>query len=288
MIKKVETIIHFFDGKKFLNLTRKKRIGIITGAVLILFMSFLLIHHRKAKIHDLPDIIESGRLTVLTDSSSTGFSVKGDSVSGFQYEIIKAFADSLGLELVISEQNDLKTGIEDLNSGDYDVIASFIPVTTQWKKEVAFSVPIQTSRQVLVQRLKADSVKQRIISKHLELANDTIYIPENSPFKMRLQHLSNEIADSIRIMEMRRMSSEQMVHLVAVGKIKYTICDEQFAQKLKRKYPNLDVTMPIGFAQQEAWAVNPNSTELLDKLNDFLNDFIGSSAYWKIFRKYYN
>jgi len=288
MIKKIEPIIRFFDVKKFLNLKRKTQIGIVLGTVAMLIALFLLIHHSKNRIHDLPAIIESGRLTVLTDSSSTGFSVKGDSVSGFQYEIIKAFADSLGLELVISEQNDLKSGIEDLKNGDYDVIASFIPVTTQWKDEIAFSTPIQTSRQVLVQRLKRDSLKQNIISKHFQLANDTIYIPENSPFKMRLQHLSNEIADSILLIEMRRMSSEQMVHLVAVGKIKYTICDEQFARKLKIKYPNLDVSMPIGFAQQEAWVVNPNSKELLDKLNDFLADFIGSSAYWKIYRKYYN
>ena len=288
MIKKLKKIVRFVQDKKYLNLKRETQIRIISSVVLILLIISLLIHNSTARIHDLPGIIQSGRLTVLTDSSSTGFSVKGDSVSGFQYEIIKAFADSLGLELVISEQNDLKSGIEDLKKNNYDVIASLIPVTTEWKNDVAFTIPLQTSRQVLVQRVKIDSLKHNIISKHLQLANDTIFIPENSPFKMRLKNLSNEIADSIKLIELSKMSTEQMVRLVAIGKIKYTICDEQFARKLKIKYSNLDISMPIGFSQQEAWVVNANSKKLLAKLNDFLLDFIGSSAYWKIYRKYYN
>jgi len=56
---------------------------------------------------------------------------------------------------------------------------------------------------------------------------------------------------------------------------------------LKVKFPNIDVSLPIGFAQQQAWVVHPNSPLLLEKLNEFLDDFIGSSAYWNIYRKYF-
>lgn len=284
---KKEQVIYFFERKKNLNPKRKIQLAITLGIVIVLFASFLLIHKSKSKIHDLPAILKSGRLTVLTDSSSTGFSVKGDSVSGFQYELVKAFADTLGVELVISEQNDLKVGIDELKNGDYDIIASLIPITTQWKNDALFTIPILTTRQVLVQRESKDSLQSNLITRHLQLANDTIFIPENSPYKMRLVHLSNEIASPIHIIEMKNVSTEQLVHLVALGKIKRTICDEQFAQKLKSKYANLDVSLPIGFEQQQAWAVHLKSHKLLNELNDFLTDFIGSSAYWKIYRKYY-
>jgi membrane-bound lytic murein transglycosylase MltF len=287
MIKKKQ-ILKSFDVKKFLNLNLKLKVIITLGVICLLTFSAFVIHHKRNKIHDLSSIVDSGRLTVLTDSSSIGFSVKGDSVSGFQYEIVKAFADSLGLELVISEQNDFKNGLEGLKNGDYDIIASSIPITTEFKNEASFTIPLVTSRQVLVQRLKGDSVRGKCVKNHLELANDTVYIPTNSPFKMRLQHLSNEIASPIHILEIKNESAEQMVHQVAIGKIKSTICDEVFAQKLKNKYPNIDVSLPIGFAQQQAWVVNPQSVQLLEKLNEFLDDFIGSSAYWKIYRKYYN
>jgi len=119
------------------------------------------------------------------------------------------------------------------------------------------------------------------------LANDTIYIPKNSPSKMRLEHLSDEIASPIHIVEIEDKSVEQMVEMVSRGVIKYTICDELFAQRLKVQYQNIDVSFPIGFEQQEVWAVHRDSPKLLAELNDFLKDFIGSSAYWKIYRKYY-
>lgn len=286
MIKR-EQITHIFDSKKIHDSKLLIQIGITFLLMVILLISFKTYNNSRNRIHDLPGIIKSGRLTVLTDSSSTGFSVKNDSIFGFQYEIVKAFADSLGIELVISEQNDLKTGIQGLKNGDYDIIASFIPITTELKKDASFTIPLITSRQVLVQRLNTDSVQTKHITKHSQLANDTIYIPENSPFKMRLVHLSDEIASPIYIIEMKNINPEQMAHLVAIGKIKYTICDEQIAQKLKKIYPILDVSIPIGFAQQEAWIVNPKSKKLLQKLNEFLNDFIGSSAYWTLYQKYY-
>lgn len=269
---------------------KKILIGIAAIAIIslvVLLSTFLGNHRLKNQIHDLPGILKSGRLSVLTDSSSIGFSVKGDSVSGFQYEIVKSFADSLGLELVITEKNDIQDCLKGLSSGDYDIIANFIPVTTEWKSKVLFTTPFFTSREVLVQRAGIKSIRTKLIKKHDELANDTIYIPVNSPFKMRLNHLSDEIAEPIHIIEIKNKSSEQMVRMVACGKIKLTICDEQFAQRLKLKYPDIDVSLPISFGQQQAWAVHPSSPKLLEKLNEFLDDFIGSSAYWNIYRKYY-
>ncbi|MDR3651708.1 MAG: transporter substrate-binding domain-containing protein [Paludibacter sp.] len=266
---------------------KKIQIGIGLAILVFLVGLFVVLHFKRNKIHDLPSIMKSGRLSVLTDSSSLGFSVKDDSISGFQYEIVKAFADSLGLELVISKQNNIATCMDNLKSGDYDIVANFIPITTEWKNDVLFSEPIFSSRQILVQQIQPDSVKSELIIKHYDLAHKTICIPEGSPFKMLLTHLSNEIASSINIVEVQDKSPEQLVQMVASGKIKYTICDEQFAEKLKLKYPNIDISLPIGFEQDQAWAVRSNSTQLLNKLNDFLDDFIGSTAYWEIYKKYY-
>ena len=215
------------------------------------------------------------------------FQKNNGNVSGFQYELVKAFADSLGVELVISEENDLRNGIEQLKKGEYDLIAMLIPMTTEWKKEVAFTVPIFTSRQVLVQQQKPDSLLYKMVSKHVQLGNDTIYIAGNSPHKKRLEHLSNEIASPIYFEEMKGLNSEQLVRLVSEGKIKYSICDELFAIKLKKQYQNLDISMPLGFTQQEVWVLNPKSKKLKIKLDEFLSDFIGTTAYWNIYRKYY-
>lgn len=266
---------------------KKTQIGLLVGGIILLVASILWIKYSEKSIDDLPQITENGRLSVLTDSSSIGFSIAGDSVKGFQYEIVKAFADSIGVELVISEQNDLKACIDGLQNGDYNLIASFIPITTQWKGELSFSNPLFTSNQVLVQQIKSDSTASIATKSHFDLANDTIVLPLHSPYKSRIEHLSDEIAENITIVEMKNVSTEQLVRMVAQGKIKHTICERNFANKLKTQYPSIDISLPIGFEQQQVWAVHPNSPLLLEKLNAFLSDFIGSSAYWQIYRKYY-
>ena len=270
-----------------INTSKKVLIGSGLAVLFIVIGISAFARYKRNRIHDLPTILESGRLAVLIDSSRMGFSIKGDSVFGFQYEIVKAFADTMGLELVITEKNDLADCINDLKGGDYDIIARFVPITTEWKKEVLFATPLFTSRQVLVQRILTDSTHSIKIKKHRDLANDTVYLTRNSPYKMRLENLSDEIANPIHILEVNDKSTEQMVRLVATGKLKYTICDEQFAQKLKSQFPNIDVSLPIGFDQKHAWVVHKQSPKLLAELNDFLEDFIGSSGYWKIYRKYY-
>ncbi len=266
---------------------KRLKIGISIGVVILLIGAIFLFRHVHQQKHDLKGIMESGRLTVVTESSSSGLLVKGDTISGFQYEIIKAFADSLGVELVVTEQNDIKKCVEGLKDGDYDLIANFIPTTTQWKNELLYSNPIFTSHQVLVQYLISDSSTVNLLRKQTQLVNDTVYIAANSPNKILLEHLSNDIAAPIHILEMKNMNAEKLVRMVAEGKIKNTICEVKLAERFKNQYGNIDINMPIGFAQQQVWAVPIRSVKLLEKLNAFLYDFVGSSDYWKIYSKYY-
>lgn len=270
------------------SLGKSTRIAIVVGLGLLFLMSIYLIFNRNQKIKDWPEIEKNGRLYVLADSSSIGFSNKKGDVSGFQYEIVKAFADTMGLELAVTEENNILKSISLLQSGEYNIIANFTPTTTEFNDKVKFTQPFFSTRQVLVQKMISDSVAQpRTIKRVLELGNDSIYIPENSAYKLRLQYLSDEIANPIVIIELADKSTEQMVQMVACGKIKQTICDERFAQKLKEKYPVLDISVPIGFDQNMAWMVHIKSPLLLEKLNEFLSDFVGSPAYWAIYQKYY-
>lgn len=238
------------------------------------------------KSHDLNDVLKAGRLKVVTDSCSYGLQIKNDSIYGLQYEIIKAFADSLGVELQISVQNDMLHAITDIEKGECDIIANMMPVTSQYKKVLAFTQPIITTRLMLVQRIDNDTVKMNNAKSQSDLGNDTIYVPANSPSISRLENLSNEIAETIHIEQVKNVTVEEMIRRVSEGKIKNTICPEQFAKKYQIQYNNLDFSLPLGFNQNYSWAVNKKSINLLRELNEFLTFFVGSADYWKIYRKY--
>ncbi|HQG67395.1 MAG TPA: transporter substrate-binding domain-containing protein [Paludibacteraceae bacterium] len=262
------------------------RITIYFVALLLLMAGAWAVFHEKP-VHDLPAMLKSGKLYVVTDSSRMGFRLEGDSVYGFQYEIVKTFADQLGLTLVITPENNFETCLKGLTNGDYDIYAGFIPVTTEWMNDIAFSDPLNTSRLVLVQKNFPDSLKRLMKNSQQDLAGDTIFVPKMSPHKLRLRHLSDEIADTIHIVEVPNVNLEQLVEWVAQGKIRQTVCDEREARFLKLTYPQIDISLPLGFDQHYAWMVDKESKLLLQQLNDFLKDFIGSSAYWNIYRKYY-
>ena len=140
---------------------------------------------------------------------------------------------------------------------------------------------------MLVQQEIIDTTNVKAIRNHHLLTEDSICIPVRSTFRQRLENLSNEIADSIKIVEIPDKSTEDLVQMVSAGKIKYTICDELQAKRLKRIFTNIDISMPFGFTQQFSWGVNPSAGQLRDSLNIFLNDFLMSNDYWKIYRKYY-
>jgi membrane-bound lytic murein transglycosylase F len=265
---------------------RKRIVQLSIEVIIIIVIAVLAFIQFKSRKHDLPQILESGRLYVLTDSSSIGFCKSGGKVGGFQYEIIKAFADTLGVELVITEESDYEKCIALLKNREYDIIASLIPITNEKKTDLQFTMPLQWSRLMLVQALETDSGFKHH-SNVLDLGGDTLVVNIHSPHKYRIAHLSDEIAQPIYVKEVSGKSEEQLVQQLSMRKIGRTICDEKSATVFKRKYPNIDVSLPIGFSQPMGWATHQDSYLLMKELNDFLDDFIGSSTYWEIYRKYY-
>ncbi len=257
--------------------------ALITVAIVALFsLGYTIFKDRSTR--DIDKIIDSGRLRVITDNSTLGFKIDKDSVYGFQYELIKAFAAKLGVELEIAENDDLRECVDELLNGEYDIVAAFVPVTTEYQDKVLFTNPIQVDRQMLVQR-KGDSAS--IVTKQYELANDTIFLPKNSPYRMMISNLSNQIADTIYVSELKNTIAEVAVKMVADGFITYTICSERCAKKMIEIYPNLDISIPIGFQQSSSWVIPKNAPQLQQRLNEFLFEFVGSSEYWKIYRKYF-
>jgi len=265
----------------------KSRVGLKNALILFLILIFCTIVFyilRDRSSRDFDEIVGSGRIRVVTDNGSLGFTVMKDSVYGFQYELVKAFADRLGLELEIAESDDVRSNIYNLMDGDYDLFAGFIPQTSEYLGKVLFTDAVQVNRQILVQR-KGDSAS--VVRNQLDLRGDTISLPRNSPYRMLVEHLSDQIADTVYVDELKNTTAELAAKMVSDSIIRYTICPERLAGKYMKLYPNLTIDLAVGYQQAIVWSVNVNSTTLQAKLNEFLNDFIGSEEYWKIYRKYY-
>jgi ABC-type amino acid transport substrate-binding protein len=51
--------------------------------------------------------------------------------------------------------------------------------------------------------------------------------------------------------------------------------------------PELDIETAVGFVQLQSWAMRPSSTELREKVDEFLVKFLQKKAYRDIYRRYF-
>ena len=251
--------------------------------------------HKEAVKIDLREIRKRGKLRVVTAYNSVDYFIYKGRPMGYQFELLQALSNYLGLKLDISVSNDVKKNFDDLLSGKIDLIAMNLTVTRNRSKMVAFSVPHCYTRQVLVQRKKDKKNKKSkgpanfnmLIRNQLDLAGKSIYVQENSTYAERLRALSNEIGDSINVIEIPDYEVEQLIGLVASGEIDYTVCDENLARVNKNYYSNIDVETPISFPQKIAWAMRPTSQALIDVINKWLISFKKTAKFKRIYQKYY-
>ena len=237
---------------------------------------------------DYAAIAKEGILRVATEYNSISFYVDGDTISGFHYELIQAFARDKRLKAEITPVMSFEERLKGLSEGRYDVIAYGILATSKLKDSLLLTSPIVLNKQVLVQRKENGENDSLYIRNQLDLARRTLHVVKGSPSILRIQNLGNEIGDTIYIKEIEKYGPEQLISLVAHGDIDYAVCDESIAQAVADSLSQIDINTAISFTQFYSWAVSKQSPVLLDSLNTWLDKFQKKSEYQKIYKKYYN
>lgn len=264
---------------------------IIIGIIAVAFSTLLF--HKKEKVTESPrdytEIIESGILRAVTEYNSISYHAEGDTVNGFHYELLNAFAKSKGLKSEITPDMSFGNRLEGIMKGKYDILANSTMVTSESKDSLLFTHPILLNRQVLVQR-KSEEEKDSTyyIHSQLELARKTLHVVKDSPAILRIHNLSNEIGDTIYINEIEKYGPEQLLAMVAHGDIDYAVCDESIAQASLNDFPQLDIKTAISFTQFYSWGVSKHSPVLLDSLNTWLDTYINTPEFKALQKKYYN
>ena len=267
-------------------LTKKQSlIAVAVSVVLVIIIAIWVIVAHQAR--DLDDVMDDKTLRVVTEYSSIGYFVEDNQIKGFQYELIKRFADSLGLALDFTVEPDLQKSIAGVNNGSYDLIMRTLPVTLELKQELNFSEPLIKSQLVLVQRINKKDKDSSPIRGAMDLDSITIYVTPNSPYLMRLKHIEEELGIVIFTKSIPDVDTELLMAMVARGEIDYTIADEFTARFSQSFYPELDIDTQMGFKQFQAWGFSKHSPNLQTAVNAWLKEFTQTKAYRDLYRTYY-
>jgi len=245
--------------------------------------------------YDLKEIKKAGVLRAITTFSPTGYFLYKGQPMGFEYEMLQRLAENIGVDLEIVLAKNVDSVITMLNRGDGDIIAMGYTITGHRKEEVSFTEPYLITHQTLIQKkpnnwrkLSGDNIKKKLATDIVDLIRDTVSVRKNTSYYDRLSKLSNELGDTIYIKVLPgEITDDEIIKMVADGKIKYTVIDNNIAEIHKTYYPDIDINTQVSLSQRIAWAVRKNSPQLLTVMNEKLNSLKKTATYNIIYNKYF-
>ena len=226
------------------------------------------------------DISERQKLVIITRNDLQGYYNYEDQPQGFEYELAKAFADYAGLELQMaagSGWEDIQGALLDNRA---DIIAG-IATSVPGGERFAFSKSYMSARQVPVSHKK-----QPPINNAADLNGRTIVAAINGPYQ---SHLDTLLDNGLvcNVVYYQDKTTDDFVKGVAEGLYDVTMTYDYLAMTYSRHFPNITIGAVLKDDLELAWAVRPEDTELLEKINVFFSEMQNDGSLERLYDRYF-
>jgi membrane-bound lytic murein transglycosylase F len=235
---------------------------------------------------DFPQIRQQGEINVLTLSGSMSYFIYKGEPRGYEYELLRDFADSYGLKLNIRLAENETRLTERLLRGDGDLIACNLPVTNEGKDVLLYSGREVVNHQVLIQRMNRGD---KALSNVTELIGKEVWLIRDSKQYRRMRHLNDELGGGIHIKTIDKdtVTVEDLIEMVAQGRIPYTVSDADMARLNRTYFHNLDIRLPVSHPQRASWAVRKTSPQLAQALDEWFRNNRNTRRYQSLIKRYF-
>lgn len=235
--------------------------------------------HRFVTLHK---ISKTGELVVITRYSPHCYYTYRDQPMGFEYDLARAFADHLGVNLKVVVADDWASMVQLLQKGQGAVIAASFSISAERGSDVAFSNGYMEIRPHLIARRD-----HRNISRIEELTGEVVDVYDNADYTGPLDRIrKNGIEVDVRTHT--DVPTEDLIRQVAEGTIDLTVAQSHIALLNRRHYPEALTTIALGKPQWLAWATAPEARALLSEINHFFDQIMENGIFDRIYAKYYS
>ena len=243
--------------------------------------AYLLERHvlleRPLEQRDWPQILEAGRLRLLTLNTPTTYYLWRGTQLGFDYELVQSFAKQHGLALevlVAPQHEDLFAWLQE-GRGDL-IAAGLTPTPERLAHGLRFTRPYVTVRETFV-------TGGRAITDLAQLAGQRVAVNPNTSYAATLAALQSQ-ADFELAFDTRQ--TQAILESVAAGDIDATLADSHRAELAATFYPNLNLGLAFD-ARGLAWAVRENQAGLHRRLDEFVEQGYRGYEFNVLYNKYF-
>lgn len=230
----------------------------------------------------LDQVLETGELRVVTRDSPTAYAIGPDGPSGPEFDLAQAFADELGVALVIDPVASISEILPKLLSGDAHMAAAGLSITDTRRKYLNFGHPYESVDVHLIYKLgtgkprSLDQVLGRSIevmagSSHVDLL---LSIQEAYPTLSWAENADIEVAE--------------LLSKVAMGQVDLTVADSPDFDIQRHFYPDLRIALDLDVGDPIAWGFPKGVGDtLLARADDFLIKSDRSGLLAQVHDRYY-
>lgn len=227
--------------------------------------------HKIQKQSILDKIKREKKLNVVLLYSPSTYNIGVDGPQGFEYDLIKAYADYLGVELEIIPANTVKEAIEFSRNENIHITSASLTKTKEREDEFNFGPSyFEVQEQVICNRSMLGTKK---FPKDVEdLSGLNIKVGEGTSYSATIRSLSQEGYD-INVTFTSAYSTEELLEQVSSHKIDCTLADSNVFSINLRYYPEMEMAFTISDREQLAWVLPKGAEKLEADMYYWLNDF---------------
>ncbi len=254
--------------------------------LLLLLPACTLFTNKETPPCDMPCILESDTLRILTLNTSTSYFIYRDQPMGYHYDIIREFCRTHGLVPEVIVAPGTASLMRMLQEGVGDVIAYHMPVTREGRDSVIYCGLQQINHQVLVQRaMQGDTLVDDVAG----LIGKRVTVTGGSRYYQRMVHLNEELGGGILIEHAGSDSivPEDLIRMVSRGEIAYTVADDDLARLNQTYFRNLHTDLQISFDQRSSWVVRRDTPQLADSLDSWFERKREEPVFLRIMKRYF-
>ncbi|MCP3981033.1 MAG: transporter substrate-binding domain-containing protein [bacterium] len=216
---------------------------------------------------DLAQVKRRGTLRIITPlRGGPALLPRGRSTMNLEQELVSNYAEAIGVraEWVYVESRDEL--IDALLEGRGDVVTANLTVTPDRRIKVDFTVPVATVREQLVAR--ADDPVADLDG----LYGRRIAVRPSSSFHDTIDRLRERV-ERLKLEEIpENVDTEEAIHRVATGVYDLTVADSNLVEACLEYRGDIRPVLDLTGDRPIAWAVRPESGELLKSMNRYLTE----------------
>ena len=230
----------------------------------------------------LEQITEGGTLRVVSRNSPTTFYLGPEGPIGPEYDLVRGFADYLGVELDIYSLDSIGAILDEVGSGRAHLAAAGLTSSGGRAERIVFGPAYRSVTEVLV--YDAGGSKPREIpdlyGKQVGVAADSSHV--DTLFRLRETH------PDLTWLEFPTADQEELLERVSSGDLDYTIVDSSAFQVSRYFYPEARKAFEVSEEQPLAWAFRDGrDTTLLEAAERFFESERSTELIAQVGRRYF-